>query len=361
LGQKGRGNEVNTDLTHEEMEIVGKLRDNHLSYQEAALAVIMLTRGLARSEKDLIDIVDVHPGLDNKQITQQVIHKLQNTGWLITSTSYNRKIIKAAPDLEQKIADSIQDPSALQRLMQSSARAMQTLPPNIKVLGQMRQESVFGTFLDLLNNAHSEICLPMLLTPPYDSTVTILQERAHKGVHVRILLASPKVAKHIRGEVVGDKAQKIIKDWKNAAHGYAKMEIRITHRIEDMCHMATSWTLDRRLLRYDLYFPWQEGSLDGYMMEFDSRTGSELNIVSLFQACFDEAWNQAQPLNIWGIWWWLRKNWQWGAFFITALIAISFGTSIWRDIIGSVSATFLFNALVSSLPTIKTAIRKLVS
>jgi hypothetical protein len=127
-----------------------------------------------------------------------------------------------------------------------------------------------------------------------------------------------------------------------------------------MCHMATSWTLDRSILRYDFYDPKNQRSLAGYMIEFDSHTGANLNIVSLFQARFDEAWNHAQPLNMLGIWWRLKKNWQWGAFVLTALIAIPFGASIWGGIVGSVSATFLFNAIVSSSSMIKSTIRKLI-
>jgi hypothetical protein len=228
------------------------------------------------------------------------------------------------------------------------------------MLGAMNSESVYGTFLDLLRNAHTEICLPMLVTPPYEITVSILQERARMGIHVRVLLASPNVAKQIRGEVVVDKARKAINDWKNAARGYSKIEIRISHQVEDMCHMATSWTLDRRILRYDFYDPKHQRSLAGYMMEFDSSAGLDLNIVSLFQARFDDAWDQAQPLNLWGLWWRVKRNWQWGAFVVTALLAIPFGTSIWAGIIASVSATFLFNAFVSSLSAIKSFMLKIL-
>lgn len=349
---------MSIDLTREEMEVVRKLRDKQMPYTEAALAVLMLTHGHARPESELINIIDVYPGLDNKQETRQAIHTLQNRQWLVISTSFNRNITKAAPDLQQKIADYIHDPSLLQRLVQSCTHATQTPPVSIQLVGPMTDEHNHGTFLELLSNANREICLPMLVTPPYESTVPILQERARRGVHIRILLASTKVAKHIRGETAGEKAQNAIRAWQEIARGYPQIEIRITHQIDDMCHLATSWTLDRRLLRYDFYDPKRQRSLAGYMIEFDSRTGLELNIISLFQARFDEAWTQAQPVNILGIWWWLRSHWQWGAFVVTALIAIPFGTSVWGGIIASVSATFLFNALVSSSSTIKTILRR---
>jgi hypothetical protein len=351
---------VSITLTHEERDVVRGLQDTGMSLQEATLAVIMLTRGHARPEKDLIDIIDVYPALNNKYGMQQAIHTLQNAGWLVTSPSFGQTITKAASDLSEKIADRIHDQTRVQQMMQSNTQSAQIPPSNIRLLGPMVSEHVYGTFLDLLGNAHTEICLPMLVTPPYESTVSILQEQAHKGIHIRILLASPDVAKQIRGEVVVDKARKAIKDWQEVARGHPKIEIRVTHQVEDMCHMATSWTLDRRILRYDFYDPKNQRSLAGYMIEFDSHIGASLNIVSLFQARFDEAWNHAQPLNMLGLWWRLKKNWQWGAFVLTALIAIPFGTSIWGGIIGSVSATFLFNALVSSSSMIKATIRKLI-
>jgi hypothetical protein len=46
--------------------------------------------------------------------------------------------------------------------------------------------------------------------------------------------------------------------------------------------------------------------------------------------------------------WWVVNNWQWVAFGITALITLVLGPSVWGNIAGSLSATFLFNALVSS-------------
>jgi hypothetical protein len=97
------------------------------------------------------------------------------------------------------------------------------------------------------------------------------------------------------------------------------------------------------------------------MIEVESPAGFDLNLVTLFQTCFDAAWNRAQPIHISGkVRWWLTSNWQWWAFGITSLITLGLGTTVWGGIAASVSATFLVNALVSSWPAIRSVIRRML-
>jgi hypothetical protein len=328
-----------------------------MSLQEATLAVIMFTRGHERPENELINIIDVYPGLENAQSMQSVIHRLIALQWLVTDTSFGLTITKAAPDLQAKLETSTHNPNLISRLVQLRTNT-NALPPNIRMIGPTSNHRSYGTFLDLLRHAQSEICLPMLITPPYQATASILQERASHGVHIRILLASPQVAVKTRRETVASKAERAIKEWKRIARGYPNMEIRVSHCIEAMHHLATSWTLDRKLLRYDFYAPSHQRSLSGFLMEFDSRAAPELNIIHMFQACFDEAWKQAKPsTHLLGVWWGIKQNWRWGAGLVTLLIAIPFRTSIWGNILLPISATFFFNALVSSWNMIRQAIR----
>lgn len=349
---------MSINLSHEESELIRALQDAGMSLQEATLAVVMFTRGHERPENELINIIDGYPGLENTQAMQQAIHHLIARQWLVKDTSFGLTVTKAAPDLQTKLERYVHNPGLISHLAQPS----NTLPINIRLIGPTSNQNSYGTFLDLLRHAQSEICLPMLITPPYQETVSILQERAFHRVHVRILLASPKVAVEIRGKTFASKAERAIKEWKKVAQGHPNMEIKVSHRIEDMLHLATSWTRDRKLLRYDFYAPYHQRSLAGYLIEFDSRTEPELNIIYMFQTCFDDAWKQAQPTTrLIGIWWKIKQNWQWGAGLVAALIAIPFGASIWGGIIASIAATFCFNALVSSWDMIRQLIRNLIS
>ena len=97
------------------------------------------------------------------------------------------------------------------------------------------------------------------------------------------------------------------------------------------------------------------------MIEVESPVGFDLNLVTLFQARFDVAWNRAHPIDAYGkVKWWVTSNWQWVAFGITALIALALGLSVWGSIAGSVSATFLFNAIVSSWPAVRSLLRRML-
>lgn len=351
---------MSTNLTHREYEVVRALQDAGMSLQEATLAVVMFTRGHERVENELIHIVGLYPGLEDPHLTEQAVHKLINVQWLVPSPSYGLNVIKVAPDLPARLAAYINNPGLVNNLAQLYMNT-NTLPHSIRLIGPTANQHSYGTFLDLLRHAQSEICLPMLVTAPYQETVLILQQRAARGVRVRILLASPQVAVKLREEALASKSKEVIKKWREVAQDYSHMEIRISHRVEDMYHLATSWTLDRKLLRYDFYVPPTQRSLAGYLIEFDSRTEPELkglNIVHLFQMRFDEAWKQARPTTPFlSIWWWIKQNWQWGAGFVAALLALLLGGSFWAGIMASISATFFFNALVSSWDMIRQAIR----
>ena len=96
------------------------------------------------------------------------------------------------------------------------------------------------------------------------------------------------------------------------------------------------------------------------MVQFESPHGLHLNVVTMFQAWFDAAWNRAQPIDTPGqLHWWFKRNWQWWVYIVTAVLAIPFGNSVWGGIIGSVSATFLFNALVASWPMLREYLHKI--
>lgn len=334
------------------------LQNVKMSRTMATLAVVMFTRGHARPEKELIDIIGQYPNLEDRGATEQALTTLKSMGWLVVTESFGQPITLAAPDLEEKMVEKTGKSALIDKLILLRSRS--TLEHQIRILGPMNTQEVYGTYLDLLRSAQREICLPMLATSPNLSAVKILQERARRGVRVRILLASPEVAAKFRGEPVAAKAREAIEGWTKNARGIPQMEIRIVHSPADM-RFATSWTLDGRLLRFDIYDPFRQRSLEGYMIEVESPPGFDLNLITLFQANFDEAWNRAQPIHIPGrVWWWFTRNWQWWAFGVTALITLMLGMSSWGGIAASVSATFLFNALVSSWPRIRPIIRRIL-
>src|SRR6266700_2791526 len=118
--------------------------------------------------------------------------------------------------------------------------------------------------------------------------------------------------------------------------------------------------LTQTMREYLQLFVKHQRSLAGYMVQFESPHGLHLNVVTMFQAWFDAAWNRAQPIDTPGqLHWWFKRNWQWWVYIVTAVLAIPFGNSVWGGIIGSVSATFLFNALVASWPMLREYLHKI--
>lgn len=151
-------------------------------------------------------------------------------------------------------------------------------------------------------------------------------------------------------------AREVIAGWREHARGLAAMEVRVAHAVEDML-IATCMIVDGQLLRFDVYDPTQQRSLQGVMIEVVSPEGLQLNLVSLVQRFFDDAWSRAAPSRALGkLWWWVGRGWQWWAFLIFTLLAFASVSTVWSGICGSAAATFLVTALASSWSTIRAVI-----
>jgi hypothetical protein len=123
------------------------------------------------------------------------------------------------------------------------------------------------------------------------------------------------------------------------------MEIRISHKSEDML-IATCMTIDSQLLRFDVYDPTIQRSLQGIMLEIRSPARHQLNMISMFQQYFNNAWNRAEPVRRSGrIVWAFERQWQLGAFALFTVLTIVEFPNVWSAIFSGVSATFLFNSL----------------
>lgn len=343
-------------LTREEQVVVQELQNSGMSASVATLAIVMVTRGHTRPERELADIVGQYPNLEGDGIAEHAIMELRRRGWLVTIEVRGLHLVDKAADIQDKIKQCMHDPLILDKLLQTISNP---LLPHIRILGEMTSSDTYVSYVHLLQTAHREVCLPMLATSPHLSVVSTLQERARQGVHIRILLGSPDVAERLRGATIAKKSHESIDGWIRNARGIPRMEVRIAHSVEDML-LATSWTLDGHLLRFDIYDPSKQRSLEGVMIEVETYAGLNLNIVQLFQAHFNAAWKRAEPTHFWGkIQWRFGRGWQWWAFIAFTIIAFIVNKNpIWSGIAISVAATFFVNALVTSWPTIRSYIRR---
>lgn len=340
-------------LTADETYLINKLKQSGMSIQEATLAIVMVTRQHARLESELTDIVRDYPNLENASIAKETISKLKNLGWLVESKSYGQILTHQSEDLKEKIATTIGDLTIVQKLEMMRAN----LEDYIQILGPMHDRDVLSSFSGLISQAQRSINLPMLASSPNLSEVPIIQERARNGVEVRVLLGSPEVVVKLRGENTRQKSVESIKGWKEKAKGIPKMKIRIAHSVEDMI-IATCASIDDRFLRFDIYDPFEQRSLQGIMVQIVSPSGLNLNLVHLFLKYFNAAWNRGQPLGkTEKLVWWIERGWQWwasiGFLGLSFLAARPNLSPVFENIFAGMAVAFLASAVISAGPKIR--------
>jgi hypothetical protein len=335
-------------LTPDELLVVNRLEQAGVPRSSAALGVVMTTREHARPESELADIVRQYQGLESPASAQAAIRDLRRRGWLVDRESYGLTLVQQAPQLKGTLAGVLHDPRV--EVLLSALRALHD--PSVRIVGQMNESTVYVTYLDLLGNAQSEICLPMLATSPRLSSVPILQERAEKGVHVRALLSSPEVVGRIRGKVMRASAVDAIAGWRANASGRPSFEVRIS---DDECdiELATCMLVDG-VLRLDVYDPRRQRSLQGVLFEISSIDGMEPNVIRMFKDRFDDAWRRSRPAGVPRVLWRLKREARWTTAFVATALAFELrDNAFWLAISGSIAATQISNALVSSWSTIK--------
>jgi len=349
---------VSAALSNRELDIANALQKTGLSLPEATLAVVMAVREHARPVSELADIVRQYQNLEQRPVAEQAIRGLERMKWLVESESYGTRLIHVAPDLRDFIACRLSDPDLAQQLSEMRSYLL----PTVRVIGTMNDRDVYQTYLESIRGAQKEICLPMLATSPNLSSVPLLQERASKGVKVRILLGSPKLTGKLRGATMVSTAKDSIQGWTRNAENHPGIQVRISNSSDDM-QVATCMLVDGRLLRFDVYDPSRQRSLEGIMIDLKSPSSLELNIIQMFRVHFDRAWKNAKSTSPLGtIFWNIRRGWRWycfGIFALLMLLAARTGKSNWAGVFSSASATFLVNAFVTSFESIRSFLRSL--
>lgn len=335
-------------LEREELDVVTALvRGTSLSRSAATLAVVMATRSHARPRAQLLQILSQYPELHSGHVVEQAVGELEDLGWMVESGLGDISLLHQAPDLRHRIAEAVGDPGLTDRL----ARMRAALDPYIKIVGPMKDGHVYETFLWMLRQAEHDINLPMLVTPPYGETVEILEERAAAGVRVRILLGTPELAASIRGRPMAAAAEERIEAWKAVAR-HENITVRLSGSAQHM-RQATSVLIDGRLVRFDIYDPMAQRSLEGVMIEVESPSGWELNFVSMMFDFFEDAWQAARPLGgLAVIGWRFERHWKVVTGFGLALLAVApVQIAGWREILAGMASGLFGASLVEARST----------
>ena len=328
-------------LTPEENSIVQSLTNKGLAPASAALSVVMATREHSRPEAELADIVRQYQGLELPDEALSAIRDLKQRGWIEPYDTYGQTILRQATGLRGLLADFLGDKNAKDTLK----KIRSSVDPVVRIRGSMNDEEVYLSYLELLKTAQSEICLPMLATTPKLESVPILQERARKGVKVKVLLAAPHLVATLRGETMRRAAVEAIRGWTIHSKDIPAFEVRVVQHLCDT-YIATCMCIDGRLLRLDVYDPFKQRSLQGTLIEFECPQNLDLNVVRLFRDRFDEAWNRAKPAGLWWLpCWWFSRSWRWCLFVLFSILAWNFAKKpVALGVFSSAAASFLFTA-----------------
>ncbi len=340
-------------LVPEELDIIERLAKAGIRRTTATLAVAMVTREHARPEAELVDIVRQYQGLEQRENAVAAISTLKATGWLVETEAYGSTLLRQAPDLRRQIATKLGDESVEQVL----GRLRSANDPVVSIVGSMTDDHAYSSYLERLRRAHREICLTMLATTSKLQAADIIRERADAGIKVRLLLASTDIVCKLRGNSMATTSVDSIAGWKNHAKHSSNIEVRISLDPSDM-RLASCALIDGDVLRLDVYDPKTQRSLQGTLIEVTSGEGRQLNVVSIFQDAFDDAWSRATPsttlARLWRI---FCDNWQWWFFVLFGIGAFATASNlVVTAILGSASASFLSNALVVSWPKLTTVI-----
>jgi hypothetical protein len=340
---------MGVSLTSLERETIEALAQTGMGRPEAIVAVAMVTRIRGRPESDLVDILTQFSGLEDPDVVRRAVHRLLRLGWLTEASAVAGQVrVERAGDLRTKIATTTHCPELATELEWTTTR----LIDHVRVVGPMTDEStVYDSYIDLIREAQTQICIYMMTQSPQQALVPLFQERAERGVRVKILLAAPEVVVKFWGEVARAQAEYAIRGWCENADGIRNMDVRVSHSPADM-EMATSVGFDNRIARIDVYDPRVQRSREGVLIEAASPEGLDLNLVRAFHRQFAVAWSAAHPANLYRstwrhAWWHTIRQWRvWCAAILYAVFSFADGLTVVRAISFAVATTLLVEALV---------------
>lgn len=346
---------MTAQMTPTEMQVAQRLHHAGLPRPAATLAVAMVTREHSRPENELIHIVRQYQWLESPQEARDAVADLKRREWLVERSSYGTMLLQQHAYLRKKIADFLGDDSVKELL--KSIRS--TVDPYVSIIGSMSDDFVYTSYLDLLASAGSEICLPMLSTSPQLGSADVLKQRAKSGVHVRILLGSPTVVATLRGNGMKKTAEDAIRGWSEHAKGVPNIEVRVAHEVTDT-YIATCLLIDGRTLRFDVYDPHKQRSLQGTLVQFDATAGLDLNICRIFASYFNEAWDRARPVGLFSsVWWWIKRYWNFWVGLAFCMAAFSTSNAVVQGIFVSISAGLWANGILNAFNDLAKWVRSL--
>jgi hypothetical protein len=318
---------------------ISALYERGLDYVEAAVAVVMTTRGHVRTREQLIDVVLTgYAGLEDVAVTNNAIDQLLARGWLEETETRGVVRCRAVAAIVGKIQDFTGD-EQVGRLLQPKGAEFGM----VRILGAIGEPEIERSFRLAVGGAQEEIRMPMLGTPANLEFISDLEKRVRQGVHLKVLLASPQVMRTIRGAAQEGRATSSIDGWNKLANAWPNIEVRVTHRVDDML-LAASSGFDRSRVLFAVYDYLEQRSQQSTVIQVHHHDLVP-NLVRLFNDHFDSAWQRSQPPGVAGRVRWELNQRRWELAFVASagMVALAPSTTI-QNLAGGIAVTSLIPA-----------------
>jgi len=334
-----------------ETDTAALLEAEGFARSEALIVTALASHRYARTLGKLIDVLSGHTGLENIENTQRAVTNLVAADILIITQHGHQDIITLAPDVSRILEDSGKSAAAV-----AVATLEQVPVARVRALGPMAAKAIVVSFAEAIATAERVIRLPFFSSTATIEGIDALSERAHAGVEVRVMLASPEVMSKLRGASHAQRTKRAIASWRETTRHWPNTELRVATRAEDV-ELGGSMSIDTRLLRLDVHEPLAERSIYGEMIEVNSAGG---NVIRMFDSYFDQAWMRARPVH-----WTARAarlvaSWKWAVVSAAAILAIVYlPSNSWRELVIGIAATSILAAADESSGRVKLLWRRL--
>ncbi len=284
---------IYVDYSQAQSEIISEIqKEGFYEGPKTRLLVLMSTNNYIRTVDDLAGILCEYPGMPNQKELTVCINSCIQEGLLkkcvILGISFCQQDAKCLQQFLNILPEKIQ-------IRIRNCRASYQESECVRVLGLLSGGSMGGyinaSFLQRLQDARTEILLPMLNTSPNKNVIDILKERAKAGINIKILLPDYKsvVTKIRRGK------EDVTYGWIESLNNIPNIEIRIYNHVEDAA-IYSSVIIDRSICRICVFDYIREKSSNGTLIEI-SKNGYDLNLVNIIIDYFNGIWMHSRPVS----------------------------------------------------------------
>ena len=258
------------------------------------LLVLMSTNNYARTKEDLAGILCGYPGLSDREELLKLIDLCLSEGYLTNNRIFGTLYCLQDKECLEKFLSELPE-DLRNRILNCRKQYDSSIRVRVDGLlsGGGKQGYINAEFKELLQDAQSEILLPMFNTSASSEVLKILKNKAKAGVQIRILLADydKVVSKYRPGK------QSTIEEWAKPLNNLKNIEIRIFTRLEDG-DIYSSVVVDRKICKICVFDVQKEVSSKGTLITCVQEPGENINIIKLIIERFWDIWAKSYPVNV---------------------------------------------------------------